>query len=79
MTRHQFGISALGSQTSFSGETSGSVAKCWLFSQATLSSSFFNVFFVSTLLVAYISMGLQFLYVFYLDKRSFGSLKKKPL
>ena len=34
MTRHQYGISALVSQTSFGGETSGSVAKCWLFSQA---------------------------------------------
>ena len=35
MTRHQCGISALVSQTSFGGETSGSVAKCRLFSQAT--------------------------------------------
>ena len=34
MTRHQYGISALVSQTSFGGETSGSVAKCRLFSQA---------------------------------------------
>ena len=33
--RHQYGISALVSQTSFGGKTSsGSVAKCWLFSQA---------------------------------------------
>ena len=32
--RHQYGISALVSQTSFGGETSGSVAKCCLFSQA---------------------------------------------
>ena len=41
VTRHQYGISALVSQTSFGGETSGSVAKCWLFSQANhqLSSS----------------------------------------
>ena len=31
---HQYGISALVSQTSFGGETSGSVAKCRLFSQA---------------------------------------------
>ena len=36
VTRHQYGISALVSQTSFGGETSGSVAKCRLFSQATL-------------------------------------------
>ena len=35
VTRHQYGISALVSQTSFDGETSGSVAKCRLFSQAT--------------------------------------------
>ena len=34
LTRHQYGISALVSQTSFGGETRGSVAKCWLFSQA---------------------------------------------
>ena len=34
VTRHQYGISALVSQTSFRGETSGSVAKCRLFSQA---------------------------------------------
>ena len=34
MTRHQYGTSALVSQTSFGGETSGSVAKCRLFSQA---------------------------------------------
>ena len=35
VTRHQYGISALVSQTSFRGETSGGVAKCRLFSQAT--------------------------------------------
>ena len=34
VTRHQYGISALVSQTSFGGETSGSVTKCQLFSQA---------------------------------------------
>jgi len=32
--RHQYGISALISQMSFGRETSGSVAKCRLFSQA---------------------------------------------
>ena len=37
MTRHQYGISALVSQTSFGGETSGSVAKCRLISQARLA------------------------------------------
>ena len=34
LTRHQYGISALVSQKSFGRETSGSVNKCWLFSQA---------------------------------------------
>ena len=34
---HQYGISTLVSQTSFGGETSGSVANCWLFSQANTS------------------------------------------
>ena len=34
MKRHQYGISALLSKTSFGGETSGGVAKCRLFSQA---------------------------------------------
>ena len=34
VTRHQYGISVLVSQTSFGGETSGGVVKCWLFSQA---------------------------------------------
>ena len=33
VTRHQYGISALVSQTSFRGETSGGIAKCRLFSQ----------------------------------------------
>ena len=36
VTRHQYGISALVSQTSFRGETAGGVAKCRLFSQATV-------------------------------------------
>ena len=35
VTRHQYGISALVSHTSFGGETSGSIAKCRLFSQAS--------------------------------------------
>ena len=35
MTRHQYGILALISQTSFGRDTSGRVTKCWLFSQAT--------------------------------------------
>ena len=36
VTRHQYGISALVSQTSFRGKTSGRVAECLLFSQARL-------------------------------------------
>ena len=36
VTCHQYGISALVSQASFGRETSGSVAKCRLFSQAIL-------------------------------------------
>ena len=42
VTRHQYGISALVSQTSFGGETSGSVAKCRLFSQAKRSIKTFT-------------------------------------
>ena len=38
MTRDQYGISALVSQTSFRAETSGSVAKRQLFSQDIHSS-----------------------------------------
>ena len=34
VARHQYGISALVSETPFRGETSGGVAKCRLFSQA---------------------------------------------
>ena len=36
VTRHQYGISALVSQTLFGGETSGGVVKCQLISQAHL-------------------------------------------
>ena len=36
VTRRQYGISALVSQTSFGGEGSGSIAKCRLFSQASV-------------------------------------------
>ena len=38
-SRHQYGVSALVSQTSFGGETSGGFAKCRLFSQATIIPS----------------------------------------
>ena len=40
VTLHQYGFSALVSQTSFAGETSGSVAKCRLFSQAIFVAHF---------------------------------------
>ena len=36
VTRHQYGISALVSQTSFRGETVGGVGKCRLFSQPSI-------------------------------------------
>ena len=42
MTRHQYGVSALVSQTSFRWETSGCVEQCRLFSQATLLYLFFS-------------------------------------
>ena len=38
VTHHQYGISVIVSQTSFGEETSGSVAKCLLFSQAMITS-----------------------------------------
>ena len=38
VTCHQYGISAFVSQTSFGGQTNGSIAKSQLFSQATLIS-----------------------------------------
>ena len=42
VTRHQYGIFALVSQTSFREETIGGVAKCCLFSQATIYLYSFN-------------------------------------
>jgi len=41
VTRHQYEIFAFVSQESFGGETSGSVAKCRLFSQAISTTSSF--------------------------------------
>ena len=49
VTRRQSGISALVYQTSFGGETNGSVAKCKLFSQAS-----FHVFFLPFSSVSFI-------------------------
>ena len=37
LRRHRYGISAVVAQTSFRGETSVSVAKCWLFCQVNKS------------------------------------------
>ena len=39
VTRHQYGVSALVSQTSFREESSGGFAKCRLFSQGTIIPS----------------------------------------
>ena len=39
VTRHQYGISALVSQTSFRGETSGGLAQCRIFSKAVQNPS----------------------------------------
>ena len=39
VTCHQYGISALVSQTSFRGKTVGGIAKCRLFSQASFKKS----------------------------------------
>ena len=46
VTRHQYGISALVSLTSFGRETSGGVAKCRLFSQARTCFGFWDVFWI---------------------------------
>ena len=40
VTRHQYGISVLVSQTSFRGETTAGVAKCRLFSKATFTCKY---------------------------------------
>ena len=49
VTRHQYGISAFVSQTSFGGETSGSVVKCRLFSQAIENSKRISSHLLSSL------------------------------
>ena len=46
VTRHQYGISARVSQKPFRGETSGSIAKCRLFSQASSSGALWSLIFV---------------------------------
>ena len=54
VSRRQYGISALVSQTSFRGEISGDVAKCQLFSQAT---SGFNLY--STRIQVWLCAGVK--------------------
>ena len=59
VTSHQYGTSALVSQTSFRGETSGGVAKCRLFSQAdkrgcSLNPAFYFAGYKNSQEVAYI-------------------------
>ena len=51
--RHQYGISALVFQTSFGRETSGSVAKCRLFSQATTTVPVKNLTSILTFKFSY--------------------------
>ena len=65
VTPHQYGISALVSQTSFGGETSGSVAKCRLFSQAnssrlTAMNIIWFVFIVVLYIERFFSRALRF-------------------
>ena len=66
VTRHQYGIFALVSQTSSGGEPSGSIAKCCLFSQA---SDFLNKRQMLKLPAGY-SAGSPRIFFFY-----FNSLK----
>ena len=55
VTRHQYRISVLVSQTSFGGKTSGGVAKCRLFSRATFIAVyiFFSLVYICCLLHIY--------------------------
>ena len=46
VTCHQYGISALFSQTSFGAEASGSVAECQLFSQPNITSTYFGALYL---------------------------------
>ena len=72
VTRHQDRISALVSQTSFGGETSGGLAKCRMFSQVT----FFPVCLVC--FSAY-STYSTFMYLFIILKRVLFSVTMIPL
>ena len=72
VTRHQYGISALVSQTSFGGETSGGVAKYRLFSQVTL-------FPVCLVCFSAYSTYSTFMYLFIILKRVLFSVTMIPL
>ena len=65
VTRHQYGISALVSQTSFRGETSGDVAKCKFTSQNFFK---FIILFVYSANVLCLTLSIQ----------CQASLRKKP-
>ena len=47
--RHQYGMSALISQTSFHGETSGGIMKCQQFSEVTFSLPLFYLYYSTSL------------------------------
>ena len=51
VTRHQYRISVLVSQTSFGGKTSGCVAKCPLFSRVTFIGVYIYIFFIGVCLL----------------------------
>ena len=53
VTRHQYRISVLVSQTSFGGKTSGCVAKCPLFSRVTFIGVYIYIFFHRCMFVVY--------------------------
>ena len=70
VTRHQYGISALYSQTSFRGETSGGIVKCRLFSLATSSLSAYWLTHVS---FTFLEKKLNTCFYTWLDSYVIGS------
>ena len=78
VTRHQYGIFALVSQTSFGGKTSGSVAKCRLFFQAVTLSSTGNFFATIAALCNNISTSITFTFFAWVI-HSNGLLRKRGL
>ena len=77
-TRHQYGISALVSQTSFRGETSGGVAKCRLFSSgydwSSVDKSWYFLRFKRKKNYVTVTFGLQIFCIWNLEVA-----KKLPL